>query len=170
MDAITYAHAMINNLGEELGPLDHLCFAFPQVMPIGRESCGDPSVYVLGAIVRSRKPEPGQVRGSSGAGHPLPSSYLQVDGIADVEIQVRTNSAKKLLKRKRCLVIEKWGNTFVCRVPNELRDEIGWKTTAVVGVPPQGYTWSLSVVRKLQETCREISRKRRDLENPGISK
>ena len=111
---ISRVHAMIDRLEMELGSLDYLCFAFPQVLGVDSEAYGDPSAFVAGAIARTCNPPAGAVKASVSPKHPLPSTYIQLDGISSVEIVVPTNSAKKLLKRKRCLVIEKWGDNFVC--------------------------------------------------------
>ena len=154
---IARAHAMIDQLEMELGSLDYLCFAFPQVLGVDSQSYGDPSAFVAGAIARTCNPPAGAVKASVSPKHPLPSTYIRLDGISSVEIVVPTNTAKKLLKRKRCLVIEKWGDDFVCRVPNDIRDGIGRKTIAIIGIPPDGYDWSLSVVEKMREVARTLS-------------
>ena len=46
---IVRAHAMIDQLEMELGSLDYLCFAFPQVRG-GLSILRDPSAFVAGAI------------------------------------------------------------------------------------------------------------------------
>ena len=106
---IARAHKMIGQLRDELGSLDHLCFAFPQVKGTHSQSFEDPSTFIAGAIARSRNPPPDTLKSEVDCEHPLPSTYIRLDGISDVEIEVRSNNAKKLLKRKNCLVIEKWG-------------------------------------------------------------
>ena len=157
---IARAHAMIDQLKMKLGSLDYLCFAFPQVLGVDSQSYGDPSAFVAGAIARTRNPPAGTVKASLSRKHPLPSTYIRLDGISSVEIVVPTNAAKKLLKRKRCLVIETWGDDFVCRVPNDIRDGIAWKTIAIVGIPPDGYDWNLPVVEKMREVARTLSVRR----------
>ena len=157
---IARAHVMIDRLEMELGPLDYLCFAFPQVLGADSQSYGDPSSFVAGAIARTRNPPAGAVRASVSPKHPLPSTYIQLDGISNVEIALPTNTAKKLLRRKRCLVIEKWGDDFVCRVPNAIRDGIARKTIAIIGIPPDGYDWNLPIVEKMREVARTLSVRR----------
>ena len=157
---ITFAHTMIARLEKELGPLDYLCFAFPQVLGVDSQSYSDPSPFVAGAIARTRNPPVDAVNVSVSPKHPLPSTYIGLDGISSVEIAVPTNSAKKLLKRKRCLVIEQWGDAFVCRVPNDIGDGIGQQTLALVGIPPFGYDWNLPIVEKLREVAGTLSVRR----------
>ena len=154
---ITRAHTMIARLEKELGPLDYLCFAFPQVLGVDSQSYSDPSIFVAGAIARTRNPPVDAVKVNVSLKHPLPSTYILLDGISSVEIAVPTNSAKKLLKRKRCLVIEQWGDAFVCRVPNDIRDGIDQNTLALVGIPPVGYDWNLPIVEKLREVAGTLS-------------
>ena len=157
---VARAHVMIDRLKMELGSLDHLCFAFPQVLGVDSRSYGDPSAFVAGAIARTRNPPAGTVKESVSPKHPLPSTYIRLDGISSVEILVPTNTAKKLLKRKRCLVIEKWGDDFVCRIPDEIRDGIDRETIAVIGIPPDGYDWKLPIVEKMREAARTSSVRR----------
>ena len=121
---IARAHKMIDQLGDELGSLDHLCFAFPKVKRTHSKSYEDPSTFIVGAIARSRNPPQGTLKSEVDYKHSLPSTYIELDGISDVEIELPSHNAKKLLKRKNCLVIEKWFDDFVCRVPNEIRDGI----------------------------------------------
>ena len=156
---IARAHEMIVQLGDKLGSLDHLCFAFPQVKGAHSQSFEDPSPFIAGAIARSRNPPPGTVKSEVDHKHHLPSTYLELDGISDVEIELPSNNAKKLLKRKNCLVIEKWGNDFVCRVPNEIRDGIEQETIAVVGIPPSGRDWNYPIIKKLRDVAVQFPRK-----------
>ena len=151
---------MIDFLKKELGSLDHLCFAFPQVIGVGSQSYGDPTAFIVGAIARTQNPPAGTVKSSVLPGHPLPSTYIGLDGISSVEIAISTNAAKKLLKRKRCLVIEKWRDEFVCRVPNYMRDGMAQNTIAIIGIPPGGTDWNLPVVEKMREVARALSEKR----------
>ena len=153
---IARAHAMIDRLKMELGSLDYLCFAFPQVLGVESQSYSDPSTFIAGAIARTRNPPAGAVKASVSPKHPLPSTYIRLDGISSVEVVVPTNAAKKLLKRKRCLVIEKWGDDFVCRVPNDIRDGIDRRTIAIIGIPPDGYDWNLPIVEKMREVARTL--------------
>ena len=39
---------MIDRLKSELGSLNHLCFAFPQVLASHSDSYSDPSMFVIG--------------------------------------------------------------------------------------------------------------------------
>ena len=156
---IDRAHKMIVQLGDKLGQLDHLCFAFPQVKGTHSQSYEDPSTFIAGAIARSRNPPQGTLMSEVDCEHPLPSTYIQLDGISDVEFELRTNNAKKLLKQKNCLVVEKWGGKFACRVPNEIRDGIVQRTIAVVGIPPVGYDWNYQIVEKLRYIAGTISLK-----------
>ena len=157
---IARAHAMIDRLEMELGSLDYLCFAFPQVLGVESQSYGDPSAFIAGAIARTCNPPAGAVKASVSPKHPLPSTYIRLDGISSVAVVVPTNAAKKLLKRKRCLVIEKWSDDFVCRVPNDIRDGIDRKTIAIIGIPPDGYGWNLPIVEKMREVARTLSARR----------
>ena len=143
-------------LDQLLGSLDHLCFAFPQALGMESQSYSDPSVFIAGAIARTRNPPVGAIRARVGPRHPLPWTYIRLDGISRVEVLVPTNSAKKLLKRKRCLVIETWGEDFVCRVPNDIRDGIDRRTIAIIGIPLEGYDWNLPIIEKMQEVARAL--------------
>lgn len=156
-ETVSRAHRMIDLLEKELGSLDHLYFAFPQVRSVKSQSLDDPAAVVVGAIAMSRNPPKARVRSTVGPKHPLPSTYLEIRGISGVETVVPTNPAKKLLKGKRCLVIEQWGQRFVCRVPHEVRDKIVKGTVAVVGIPPEHADWNVEIVRALQETARKLS-------------
>ena len=157
---ITRAHTMIARLEKELGPLDYLCFAFPQVLGVDSQSYSDPSIFVAGAIARTCNPPVDAVKANVSLKHPLPSTYILIDGISSVEIAVPTNSAKKLLKRKRCLVIERWGDEFICRVPNHIIDEKGRNTLAIIGIPPDGYDWNLPIVEKMHEVVGTLNARR----------
>ena len=157
-NAIERVHGMISQLEEELGSLDHLVFAFPMVST-GEGRYNEPgSVFCAAAIARSRE---GNIYSEVDDKHPMPSDYIELVGIEDVAVRVPSNSAKKLLKRKQCLVIEKWGRRFVCRVPHRLRDGIGNGTIGLVDVPPIGMNWSILIVKKLQEVSRSLSEERR---------
>ena len=162
---IDQARKQIDQLKTELGTLDHLYFAFPQVSSTTSENYSDPSGLVLSAIAVARDPSTAvakdPIKKRVNASHPLPAVYVRLSGVVAVEFVVPTNTAKKMLKHRRCLVIEKWGDTFVCRVPNFIRDELDRETVSVVGIPPTGYSWNLQVVRKLQEVCRELSTQRK---------
>ena len=106
---VTRAHALIDQLEARIGPLDHLCFAFPRVLGETSNTYDDPSGYIAGAIAAAHDPPAGVIKGTVGPEHPCPASYVRLNGIAGVEVQVPSNSAKKLLKRKYCLVVEKVG-------------------------------------------------------------
>ncbi len=165
---VTHAHTMLDRLAKDLGSLDHLCFAFPQVLVEGSQSYEDPSVLVAAAIARAVNPPSGTIASTVDSKHPVPSTYVRLDGVSGLEIEVPTKNAKKLLKRKRCLVIERWrgkksGDRYVCRVTDEIRDGVGNRTIAVVGIPPRGFDWNLAVVSAMQETAREITAKRQSL-------
>ena len=159
-EMIARAHTMIDRLEAQLGSLDYLCFAFPQVLGVESQYYGDPSAFIAGAIARTCNPPAGAVKATVSSKHPLPSTYIRLDGISGLEVVVPTNAAKKLLKRKRCLVIEEWGDDFVCRVPNNIRDGIDRNTIAIIGIPPDGYDWNLPIVQKMREVAHALSAKR----------
>ena len=156
---ISRAHSMIIQLERHLGSLDHLCFAFPQVLLASSQFYQDPSVVITAAIAMAPNPPAGRVKSTVGDKHPDPGQYLQLDGISSVEIVVPSNSAKKLLRR-RCLVVEQWDDIFVCRVPNDIRDRLGHQTMDITGIPAVGHDWSLPVVKKLHEVASTISERR----------
>ena len=148
---------MIDILRRELGSLDYLYFAFPQVSDSDSGVYDDPSVFVASAIAVARNHQRDSIKARVNPPHPLSSDYVRIDGISATEIVIPTNVAKKMLRYRPCLVIEKWGDEFVCRVPNRIRDGINEGTISVLGIPRVGHIWSLSVVRKLQETCKQLA-------------
>ena len=162
LDAISRTYTLIDRLEKELGSLDHLCFAFPQVLPIGSLSYKDPSIFVTAAISLARSPSEEAIKAHVSEAHPEPSTYILVGGIAGLEVNVPTRSAKRLMKRKDCLVIERWGEEFVCRVPSRIRDALNQQTLAVVGIPPEGSVWRVPIVKSMQDVARDISQQKVD--------
>ena len=162
---VARAHDQVEELREQLGSLDHLYFAFPQVMADGASNYSDPVVFIASAIALSRQAPNPQVRKVVDQRHPLPSAYIELNGITDVEMTVPTKNAKKLLKNKQCLVVEKWGSRFVCRVPDQIRDAIDRQTAGIACIPPEGTVWSVPVVNKLQEVSRSISAQKESIDD-----
>ncbi len=156
-ELIIRAHKMIDRLNMELGTLDHLYFAFPRVLSSDFRPYDDPSSIVVAALASAHNPLPSEVKKIIGAEHPLPSTYIKLNSVLDVEIAVPRKNAKTLLINKHCLVVEKWGGEFVCRVPQEIRTGIGHGTIAVIGIPPDGSYWNLEVIKKLRDTARTMS-------------
>ncbi len=154
---VARAHAQIEELRKQLGSLDHLYFAFPLVMAEGSRTYSDPVGLIAAAIGMSREPSNPRFRKVVDQKHPLPSAYVELAGVVDVEMEVPTKNAKKLLRNKRCLVIEQWGSQFVCRVPDQIRDELDGQTAGIACIPPEGTVWNVPVVRQLQEVSRSIS-------------
>ena len=156
-ELIIRAHKMIDRLNMELGALDHLYFAFPRVLISDFRPYEDPSSIVMAALAAAHNPLPSAVKKIIGAEHPLPSTYIKLNSVLDVEIAVPRKNAKTLLTNKHCLVVEKWSGEFVCRVLQEIRTGIGCGTIAVIGIPPDGSYWNLEVVKKLRDTARAMS-------------
>lgn len=161
---ILRAHAMINALKKELDSLDYLYFAFPDTKTsLFEQSYSDASTQVMPALFISHNPSSAlegaaAIRKIVGSRHPLPSDYVRMPRVKDTRVlmeKVPSNSVKRLLN-KRCLVIEKWGNEFVCRVPHYIRESAKDGTSAIIAIPQPGKVWNLTIVRKLQDVCRTI--------------
>ena len=159
-------HGLLDVLAGELGSLEHLYFAYPHIRTEYVEGYYDPSPVVAAAISISREPSKAilgdeAIRKRIDEKHPIPSAYIKLNGVVDVEVSLSRKSAKKL-RAKRCLVIERWGEEFVCRVPDGIRDEISRRTVSLVAIPPAGTAWSILVVRALQDVAREIGAQKVD--------
>ena len=153
-------HGLLDVLAEKLGSLEHLYFAYPHIRTEYVEGYYDPSSVVAGAISVSREPSKAilgdeAIRKRIDEKHPIPSSYIKLNGVVDVEFSPSRKSLKKL-RTKRCLVIERWGEEFVCRVPDGIRDEIDRKAVSLVAIPPAGAAWSIPIVRALQDVAKKI--------------
>ncbi len=163
---IERAHGMIDALEKELVSLDHLYFAFPDTKTsLFERSYSNASTQVVPALFISHSPTsaiegPAAIRTIVDHKHPLPSDYVRMPRVKDTRVlmeKVPSKSVKRLLG-KRCLVIEKWGNEFVCRVPHYIRESAKDGTSAIVAIPPPGKMWNLTVVKKLQDVCRTMGK------------
>ena len=139
---------------------------YPHIRTEYVEGYYDPSSVVAAAISISREPSKAilgdeAIRKRVDEKHPTPSAYIKLNGVVDVEFSPSRKSIQKL-RAKRCLVIERWGEEFVCRVPDSIRDEIDRRTVSLVAIPPAGAAWSIPVVRVLQDIAREIGAKKVD--------
>ena len=163
---IERAHSMINALEADLGSLERLYFAFPDTATsIFERSYSDASIQVVSTIAISHSPAsanegPAAIEKIVDKMHPLPSDYVRLPQVKDTRVRmesVPSKSVKRLLV-KRCLVIEKWGNKFVCRVPHYIRENAKNGTSAIIAIPPPGNVWNLTIVKKLQDVCRTMGR------------
>ena len=161
---IERAHSMINALEMDLGSLDHLYFAFPDTKSsLFERSYSDASTQIMPALFISHSPAsaiegPTAIRKIVDNRHPLPSDYVRMPEVKDTRVlmeKVPSKSIKKLLNR-RCLVIEKWGNEFVCRVPHYIRESAKYGASTIIGIPPPGKLWNLTIVKKFQDVCRTM--------------
>ena len=163
---IERAHSMINALETDLGSLEHLYFAFPDAKSSSfAPSYSDASSHVLAAIAISHDPAsarkgPSAIKKIIEHECSINSDYVWMSQVKDTRIlmeKVGHISIKRLLY-KRCLVIEKWGKKFYCRVPHSIRENTSNGTVAIIGIPPPGMSWNLPIIKTMQDVCRTMGR------------
>ena len=163
---IERAHSMVNTLETALGSLEHLYFAFPEAKSsFLQPSYSDASSYVLAAIAISHDPARAKqgtsaIINSVDRRHPMPSDHVWMSQVRDTRVLME-NVPRKSVKRllcKRCLVIQKWGDVFACRVPHSIREGSNNGTSAIIGIPPPGMKWNLPIIKGMQDVCRKIGR------------
>ena len=137
----------VDQFRRQLASLDYLVFTFQQIRTPGGWICA--SVVVAGAIQSDGIVQRVDDR------HPVPSAYIQLQGVCGLDVEVDTKAAARMLKLHRCLVVERWGVDFICRIPTWLRENIGRGTTGVTNL-----NQSVVVVRKLQEVSRSLTWRR----------
>ena len=161
---IERAHSMINVLETALGSLEHLYFAFPDAKSsFLQPSYSDACIHVLGALAisfdhSSANEGPLAIKKIVEHERSINSDYIWMSQVKDTRVpmeRVSHNSIKRLLG-KRCLVIEKWGEKFYCRVPHYIREGSSIGTSAIIGIPPPGMKWNLPIIKGMQDVCRKI--------------
>ena len=100
--------------------LDRIIFCFPRVKQVGYSEYKDGAVFAVSAAAIARNPSSrvnDTVRiAHYGEGHPIPSCFVPLQGIADVEYHVSRQNMERLL-RVGCIVFQKYKRVFGMRIP-----------------------------------------------------
>ena len=100
--------------------LDRIIFCFPKVKKVGDREYRDGSTFAVSAAAIARDPckrVNKTVRVAHyGEGHPIPSCFVPLQGIADVEYHVSKQNMERLLK-VGCIVFQKHKKGFGVRIP-----------------------------------------------------
>ncbi len=100
--------------------LDRIIFCFPKVKKVGDLEYRDGSIFAVSAAAIARDPSKRvnkTVRiAHYGEGHPIPSCFVPLQGIADVEYHVSKQNMERLLK-VGCIVFQKYKKGFGVRIP-----------------------------------------------------
>ena len=97
-----------------------MIFCFPKVKKVGDHEYRDGSTFAVPAAAIARDPSKmvnKTVRiAHYGDGHPIPSCFVPLQGIADVEYHVSKQNMERLLK-VGCIVFQKYKKGFGVRIP-----------------------------------------------------
>ena len=100
--------------------LDRIIFCFPRVKQVGDSEYKDGVPFAVAAAAIARDPSSrvnGTVRiAHYGEGHPIPSCFVPLQGISDVEYHVSKQNMERLL-RVGCIVFQKYKKGFGMRMP-----------------------------------------------------
>ena len=110
----------IRRMREVHGGLDRIIFCFPRVKRDGDNEYKDGTAFALSAASIARNPS-SRVDDTIhiahyGEGHPIPSCFVPLQGIADVEYHVSKQNMERLLKAG-CIVFQKYKKGFAMRIP-----------------------------------------------------
>ena len=110
----------IRSMRKVHGGLDRLIFCFPKVKRVGDSEYKDGTAFAVSAAAIARNPSSrvdDTVRiAHFGEGHPIPSCFVPLQGIADVEHHVSKKNMERLL-RIGCIVFQKYEKGFGMRIP-----------------------------------------------------
>ena len=100
--------------------LDRIIFCFPKVKMVGDGEYKDGSAFAISAAVIARNPNKRVDKTTPiaqyGRGHPIPSCFVPLQGITDVEYHVSKQNMNRLL-RVGCIVFQQYRKGFGVRIP-----------------------------------------------------
>ena len=100
--------------------LDRIIFCFPKVRMVGNSEYKDGSALAVSAAVIARDPNTRVDKTTPiahyGKEHPIPSCFVPLQGIADVEYHVSKQNMERLL-RVGCIVFQRYRKGFGVRIP-----------------------------------------------------
>ena len=100
--------------------LDRIISCFPRVKKVGESKYKDGAAFAVSAAAIARNPSTRVNKAVRiahyGEGHPIPSRFVPLQGIADVEYHVSKQNMECLLK-VGCIVFQKHKKGFGVRIP-----------------------------------------------------
>ena len=126
--AVENAIHNIRNMHKAHDGLDRITFCFPKVKMVGNSEYKDGSALAISAAVIARDPNKRVDKTTPityyGKEHPIPSRFVPLQGIADVEYHVSKLNMKDLL-RVGCIVFQRYKKGFGMRIPYDSRSYSG---------------------------------------------